>query len=52
MQTMNAARYLIKVDKRLKAEESGALTDTGLTPYGASTRTSICCPRAISSVER
>lgn len=27
------ARYLIKVDKRLKAEELAPLTDAGLTPY-------------------
>ena len=30
---MKAARYLIKVDKRLKAEELAPLTDVGLTPY-------------------
>ena len=28
-----AARYLIKVDKRLKAEELAPLTDAGITPY-------------------
>lgn len=27
------ARYIIKVDKRLKAEELALLTDAGMTPY-------------------